>query len=130
MLRSPKVLGAHTTVADLYELFANARVHAALIVAEGRLVGVVERADLAAVAPSERPAYEIGTLTGRTVFADADPETTHREMLAAGRRRLAVVDHDGTLLGLLALKRSGRGFCSDTDVAARRAERLRTDRAR
>ena len=43
----------------------------------------------------------------------------HRAMLAAGGRRLAVVDHRLRLLGLLCLKRSGLGFCSDRDVAAR-----------
>jgi hypothetical protein len=41
-------------------------------------------------------------------------------MLAAGLRRLAVVDGQGSLLGLLCLKRHLGGFCSDADVAARR----------
>jgi hypothetical protein len=40
-------------------------------------------------------------------------------MRRAGRRRLAVTSEDGRLLGLLCLKASGRGFCSDEDVAAR-----------
>lgn len=43
-----------------------------------------------------------------------------RELLIdRGLRRLAVVDHDGTLLGLMCLKRTRTGFCSDEDVASR-----------
>lgn len=130
MLRVPKVHGAETTAADLHELFADAHVHAALIVDGSRLASVVERADLVGCGSPTQPATEIGKLTGRTVLAGADPETTRHAMLAAGQRRLAVVDCEGTLLGLLALKRSGRGFCSDSDVAARRTEQLQMERAR
>jgi hypothetical protein len=41
-------------------------------------------------------------------------------MRQQGRRRLAVVDADGALLGLLCLKASGDGFCSDDGIASRR----------
>jgi hypothetical protein len=44
-------------------------------------------------------------------------------MRASGRRRLAVTSDDGTLVGLLCLKASGNGFCSDGDVASRRLGR-------
>jgi hypothetical protein len=40
-------------------------------------------------------------------------------MNATGRRRAAVTSDDGTLLGLLCLKASWAGFCSDQDVRAR-----------
>jgi FdhD protein len=40
-------------------------------------------------------------------------------MTATGRRRAAVTSADGRLLGLLCLKASRRGFCSDQDVRAR-----------
>jgi hypothetical protein len=40
-------------------------------------------------------------------------------MTATGRRRAAVTSADGRLLGLLCLKASQVGFCSDTDVRAR-----------
>ena len=40
-------------------------------------------------------------------------------MTAAGRRRAAVISADGRLLGLLCLKVSRAGFCSDQDVRAR-----------
>jgi hypothetical protein len=40
-------------------------------------------------------------------------------MTATGRRRAAVTSADGRLLGLLCLKASQAGFCSDHDVRAR-----------
>ena len=43
-------------------------------------------------------------------------------MREQGTRRLAVVDDDGDLLGLLCLKRTLDGFCSDADVRARALE--------
>lgn len=43
--------------------------------------------------------------------------------MTARSRRLAVIDDHGMLLGLLCLKRTGLGFCSDTDVQARADER-------
>jgi hypothetical protein len=47
----------------------------------------------------------------------------HRAMIASGQRRAAVVSPDGRLLGLLCLKASGTGFCSDQDVRARALDR-------
>jgi hypothetical protein len=53
-----------------------------------------------------------------------DPlEAARSHLVATGQRRLAVVDRAGTLLGLLCLKRTGDGFCSDRDVASRAAAR-------
>jgi hypothetical protein len=40
-------------------------------------------------------------------------------MTATGRRRAAVTSAGGLLLGLLCLKASRAGFCSDQDVRAR-----------
>jgi hypothetical protein len=49
-------------------------------------------------------------------------------MVRSGRRRIAVVEPDGTLVGLLCLKQSGSGFCTDAGVAAMRRSRARTSR--
>lgn len=46
-----------------------------------------------------------------------------RAMTTYGRRRRAVIDDRGLLLGLLCLKHTGLGFCSDADVRARADER-------
>jgi len=42
-----------------------------------------------------------------------------RLLIDHGIRRVAVVNADGSLLGLMCLKQRMRGFCSDGDVAAR-----------
>jgi hypothetical protein len=53
---------------------------------------------------------------GRTVPAGASLAEVHRAMTIAGRRRAAVTSADGRLLGLLCVKASRAGFCSDQDV--------------
>lgn len=119
MLRTPKVLDASATVGEVRALFEDDHVHAALVVSGGTLLSVVERPDLDGQ-PDALPAYRAGQLTGRVVAPEADLYAT---WLGMSRRRLAVVDASGRLLGLLCLKRSGRGFCSDADVAARAQDR-------
>jgi hypothetical protein len=117
MLLHPKVCAAGTSVAQAREMFADDHVHALLIVAPDVLVAVVERSDLER-AHGRAPARAYGRLSGRVVAPDADLSATWNAM-AGRRRRLAVVDPRGALLGLLCLKRSGRGFCSQADVDAR-----------
>lgn len=118
MLRAPKVLVASATVGEVRALFEDDHVHAALVVSGETLLSVVERPDLDGL-PDALPAHRAGRLTGRVVSPEVDLYAT---WLSMSRRRLAVVDGNGRLLGLLCLKRSGRGFCSDADVAAREAE--------
>jgi PadR family transcriptional regulator AphA len=77
--------------------------------------------------PHDAAAAPLGRLAGRTVPAEANLAEVGRAMTAAGRRRAAVVSADGRLLGLLCLKASRAGFCSDQDVRAR--ARGETDRA-
>ncbi|HWN25814.1 MAG TPA: CBS domain-containing protein, partial [Actinomycetospora sp.] len=122
MLLHPKVCAADLSVAAAHELFGDDHVHALLVVGAGVLLAVVEQADLAG-APAEAPARHHGRLGDRVVGPHEDMLATWTAMLADGRRRLAVVDGQGALLGLLCLKRSGRGFCSQADVDARARER-------
>ncbi|MDX6740911.1 CBS domain-containing protein [Actinocorallia sp. A-T 12471] len=124
MILAPKVCGPETTVAEAAAVLRNEHVHAVLVVDGSALLAVVERADLAA--PPGSPARRAGRLGDRVTGPDADLETARQAMRAAGRRRLAVVDAGGALLGLLCLKRSGLGFCSDDGIRARAAERRRT----
>ncbi|MBA8824012.1 CBS domain-containing protein [Saccharopolyspora lacisalsi] len=118
MIRAPKLCGPTTTVSDVHDLFHDDHVHAALIAADGALSAVVERSDISS-APPDLPARLAGRLRGRVVGPGADLDTTWRAMVASGRRRLAVIDDHHVLLGLLCLKRTGKGFCSDSDVQAR-----------
>ncbi|GAA1871489.1 hypothetical protein GCM10009836_60400 [Pseudonocardia ailaonensis] len=116
MVRFPKLCGPDTTVADAHGFFADDHVHALLVVEAGRLLAVVERADLPGLAG---PARDWGGLT-RAVDPGADLEETRRWMTERGRRRLAVIGPDHELLGLLCLKRTGAGFCSDDGIRSRR----------
>lgn len=121
MLHTPKTCGPATTVGQARAAFADDHVHALLVVDDGRLLAVVERADLPG-RPAAAPVWHVGGLTGRTVGPDADLFAVRNRLRASGRRRLAVVDGQGRLLGLLCLKRSGVGFCSDAGVRARRVQ--------
>jgi hypothetical protein len=129
MVTRPKLFGRAVTVDEVARAFRDDHVHVALIVARDRLLAVLERSDLTDAAPGGRPALPFGRLTGRTVRPDADLTATWELMRSLGRRRFAVVDGRNTLRGLLCLKRTGLGFCSDADVSARALERFREHEA-
>jgi CBS domain-containing protein len=120
MVTRPAVHEASTTVGELRRLFDDDHIHMALLVRNDELVGAVERADLSGVVSDATPAREIAALVGRTIGPDAALSVAITAMKRSGRRRLAVTTEDGRLLGLLCLKASGRGFCSDADLTARR----------
>jgi len=120
MIRFPKVCPPATTIARARALFADDHVHALLVVDDGMLLAVVERSDLAGADDGGR-AVEAGRLAGRVVGPAADLAAVRLRMARARTRRLAVVGDGNRLLGLLCLKRSGRGFCSETDVRSRAA---------
>lgn len=121
MVRRPKLLPATATGGDVRELFLDDHVHAALVSDGDRLLTVIERQDLTDVR-DDVPVTALGTLPGRTIGSGADLWSTWTWMTAAGVRRLAAVE-DGRCVGLLCLKRSGRGFCCDAGVRARAQER-------
>lgn len=126
MLRHPTVHPADMTVAEARAAFAaSAKIRVLLLVAGDRLVSTVVRDDLAGSADPASAVADAGTLTGRCVAADAPLEATFQAMVRDGRRRLAVVEPDGILLGLLCLKQSRSGFCTDEGVAAMRRSRAR-----
>lgn len=124
VVRRPKLLPADATVADARRCLAGGKVHAALVVDGDRLLTVIVPEDVLD-AHGDDPARDHGHLTGRTVSPDADLASVRAAMIASGTRRLAVVDEQLRLVGLLALKRSEQGFCSDDGIAARAAERSR-----
>ena len=125
MVSRPKTLPATATLADVREAFTDDHVHLALIVEEGNVLrSTVTRQDLELAGsrgvPDSEPAAEIGVVEGRTIDAETDAEYALRTLTGAAERRRAVIDDHNRLLGLLCVKRSGRGFCGDEDVAARR----------
>ena len=123
MITRPHLHPVGTTVAQARAALTDSHVHLLLLVEDGRLRGTVERGDLDEVSDGDRPALDVARLEGRTLPPDQPLPTAYAELVAAAQRRRAVVDAGGRLLGLLCLKRSGRGFCTDDGVAARAEER-------
>lgn len=124
MVRYPKLCHEDSTVSDIRQLFADDHLHVVLIVSGTQLLTVIDRADLGPDVTESAPAARFGRLSGRVIAPTASADAALRQMIAASRRRLAVVGPDGTLLGLLCLKGSGTGFCSDEDVRQRQREDL------
>src|ERR1700741_5230534 len=106
MVTRPKTHVPRSGVEQVRAFFEDGHVHMALIVAaDGRLLTTIERADLAAAISGSAPVGKLGTLPGRTA-RPADPlGAVTAALLREGRRRLAVVDHSGRLVGLLCLKK-------------------------
>ena len=120
MVTCPKTFGPESALGKLRAFFEDDHLHMALIVApDGRLVTTIERPDLAAATSSSAPVTKLGTLIGRTA-GPADPlAAATATLLREARRRLAVVDDSGRLLGLLCLKKDGTGYCSDEGIRER-----------
>ncbi len=123
MIRMPKTCDSKATVGQVYQLFADDHVHVALLVQDGRLLTVINRSDLPADALPDAPAGTLGRLAERVILDTESLELAHRQMLVSGQRRLAVIDRTGSLLGLLCLKRSRTGFCTEQDIHERVVER-------
>lgn len=122
MITSPYTTPVDATVAQVREVLDRAHVHIVLLVEGGRLLGTVVQDDLVGAADHE-PALARSVLEGRTVTPDVPCEDVLRDLSGSGARRLAVVDGEGRLHGLLCLKRNRSGFCSEDDVRAGRAAR-------
>jgi CBS domain containing-hemolysin-like protein len=124
MVRAPKVMTRDATVESVQELFRDDHIQMALIVAaNGVLLTTIERCDLDASHPNVRRAADLGTLRGRVVTASTPLPVATRRLRRARRRRLAVVDEQGELLGLLCLTRKGDGYCSDEGIRQRASAR-------
>jgi CBS-domain-containing membrane protein len=128
MVTRPAVHRPLATVGELRAFFADDHAHMALLVDGSELIGTVERSDLIAATSNEAAAREFATLDRRTILPDAALSEAHARLRRTGRRRLAVISEDATLLGLLCLKASGLGFCSDDDVASRTCQSRRPRR--
>src|SRR5262245_20350958 len=113
MVTRPTTHGPDSTLEEIRAFFDDDHVHMALTVApDRRLITTIERPDLAAPSAST-PLAGLGTLAERTVGPSDALDAATARLLRGRRRRLAVVDRAGRLLGLLCLKRDGTGYCSD-----------------
>lgn len=119
MVRCPKVLPVDAAVGQVRAAFEDDHVHMVLLTRGSLLCGTVVRGDVPDTAPDVQKALGFAHLTDRTVPATAPADVALQWLVARQQRRLAVVDDRGLLLGLLCLKASGTGFCSDVNVTAR-----------
>src|SRR5215467_4271587 len=103
-VRFPTVHPAAVTVGEIRVFFQDDHKHMALVVEGGLLIATVERDDLSPELSDDVSARTVGTLLERTIPPDASAERTFASMRAAKRRRLAVIDEHGALVGLLCLK--------------------------
>lgn len=119
MATRPKTLVASASVDDARSVLADNHVHMVLLTRGATLLGTLIRADLPPSAPGDGPALSWSTLSGRTSDPEAPAAPVRECLVRMGLRRLAVTDVEGSLLGLLCLKSSGAGFCSDDDITSR-----------
>ena len=119
-IRHPKICSANVTVAEIRRLFLDDHVQIALIVDGRRLISAVERADVQVAVSGDALACTVGELGDRTIDAGASLGEAMAQMTRGSRRRVAVVDDRGLLVGLVCLKRHGNGFCSIEDIERRR----------
>lgn len=121
MINNPKTLPAHASVDHVRAALVDDHVHMVLLTDGATLRGTLMRADLPPALPDNALALPWAVLTGRTVTPETPLTQVQALLVSQGMRRLAVVSGDRTLRGLVCLKRSRAGFCSDADVAARAA---------
>ncbi|MGI3779330.1 MAG: CBS domain-containing protein [Janthinobacterium lividum] len=121
MITDVKLCGIDATVGDVRDLFLDEHVHAAVVVEDGVLRAVIDRADLGEGDDDRAPAVRVGGLGPRVVSGDVGLVEARRALVDSQRRRLAVVGDGGTFEGLLCLKRSLDDFCSEQDTRDRRS---------
>jgi CBS domain-containing protein len=97
-----------TTVGEALSLMAQNRIGSALIMEEGRLVGIfTERDTVRAISQShDAPAHEISswmTRDPKTVSPDVEVDDAMRTMLDHGFRHLPVVEH-GKVIGMISMR--------------------------
>src|SRR6185437_1261227 len=123
MISAPQTHSIDTAVGAVRATFEDSHLHMVLLTHGRVLYGTLLRSDLQPDVPPAAAALLLATLDGRTVQPDRCIQAVHERMVQLGQRRLAVVDPDNKLLGLLCLKRDQTGFCTDQGVAARRSNR-------
>jgi CBS domain-containing protein len=120
MVTIPKTHPPDVTLDAIRKLFEDDHVRLVLIVAgDRRLVTTIEREDILTAWSSSARVATLGTLAGRTArpFDSLAPAVAKLERQRGCR--LAVIDDDGRLMGLLCLKRDRAGFCTDGGIRAR-----------
>lgn len=129
MVTRPKTLPVDASVGEVRAVFEDDHVVMALLAEDGVLRGALVRTDLPDDAASSAPALPWSSTAGRTAPPTDSAAAVYRRLLESSQRRLAVVDSEGRLLGLVCLNRQRTGFCSDAGVEARASARRGTHAA-
>jgi CBS domain-containing protein len=103
---------ASATVADVRAYFAaSTSRRQAFVVDDGRYVGSITPADVTDDADPERRAADVADRSGPTIGLDAPANTARDLALLTDRRRVPVLDDDGTLVGVIAVTGDLTSFC-------------------
>jgi CBS-domain-containing membrane protein len=104
-------LPADSTVAQVRDWFAASSHRKIAVLADHRrYAGSLTREDLGDESDPLRPAADFAR-PGPTVTPEAPALTAHELAIATPALRVAVVDHDGTLIGVVGVTDDLAGFC-------------------
>jgi CBS domain-containing protein len=114
MITRPKTLSDGATVSDARRVFENPRVQVCpLVEDDGRLVGELTRDLIPDSADDAAPARGYSGDRPPTISPHASIGQAMERLEQLGSERLAVIDEDGRLAGLLCLNRRHGRFCVD-----------------
>jgi CBS domain-containing protein len=114
MLRRPKTLSIHATVADVRLLFGHSAVRTVLLVDGEAFAGALERTDVPDDAGDDEPARAFARLDADRIGPDSLVRDAIPRLERSSEGRLVVVGDDGsTLRGLLCLRSGDDTFCVD-----------------
>ena len=104
-------LPADSTVAQVRDWFASSsHRHLAVRADHRRYVGSLAREDLDGDLDPLRPATDLAR-PGLTISPEAPAHDAHQLAIATPALRVPVVDHDGTLIGVVGVTDDLAGFC-------------------
>jgi CBS-domain-containing membrane protein len=104
-------LPADSTVAEVRDWFAaSSHRKVAVLANHRRYAGSLTREDLGDESDPLRPAADFAR-PGPTVTPEAPAFTAHQLAIATPALRVPVVDHDGTLVGVVGVTDDLAGFC-------------------
>jgi CBS-domain-containing membrane protein len=104
-------LPVDSTIGQVRDWFAaSSHRRIAVLADHRRYVGSLTRDDLGAGMDPLRPAADLAS-PGLTVTPEAPAQTAHRLAIGTQALRVPVVDHDGTLIGVVGVTDDLAAFC-------------------
>jgi len=109
MLRDPKTLMGHASVAEVRAQLADPKVQMVLLVDHGRFLGALTSIPPEAAGDEQALAY--ADPSPETISPAASAGEAFERAAASPHRRVIVLDEEGGLLGLLCLNKTRTHFC-------------------